>query len=130
MVVAARSVGARRAVPLAVSAPFHCSLMKPAADRLAAVLAEISFTVPQMPVVANVDAEEHGDAVADRLVRQVSSPVLWRDCVGKLLELGGSRFVEVGPGKVLTGLMRRIDRQAPAGNIEDPASLEACIKDL
>ena len=80
-VAAAKEAGAKRAVPLAVSAPFHCSLMVPAGERLAAVLKNVSITTPRVPVVANVDATEHGEAVAvaERLVRQVSSPVLWRN---------------------------------------------------
>ena len=131
-VAAARSAGAKRAVPLAVSAPFHCSLMAPAGERLAAVLEGVGINVPQVPVVANVDAEIHGDgpAIVDRLVRQVSAPVLWQDCVRKLIELGGTHFVEIGPGKVLSGLMRRIDRQPASSNVEDPASLEALLREL
>ena len=131
-VAAAKEAGAKRAVPLAVSAPFHCDLMAPAAERLAPVLEGVAITAPRLPVVANVDAAVHGDgpAVARRLVQQVRSPVLWQGCVRKLIELGGRRFVEIGPGKVLTGLMRRIDRELPAANVEDPASLEAFQKGL
>lgn len=130
-VAAARSAGAKRAVPLAVSAPFHCSLMAPAGERLAAVLEGIGINAPQVPVVANVDAEVHGDGplIVDRLVRQVSAPVLWQDCVRKLIDLGGTHFVEIGPGKVLSGLMRRIDRQLASSNVEDPASLEALLRE-
>jgi [acyl-carrier-protein] S-malonyltransferase len=79
-----------------------------------------------------VDAAIHGAGplIADRLVRQVSAPVLWQDCVRKLIELGGTHFVEIGPGKVLSGLMRRIDRQQTSSNVEDPASLEALLREL
>jgi [acyl-carrier-protein] S-malonyltransferase len=126
-VAAAKAAGAKRAVPLAVSAPFHCELMTPAAERLEPVLEALEIGPARFPVVANVDAGVHGDpaSVARRLVEQVRAPVLWQGCVRRLIELGGSRFVEVGPGKVLAGLMRRIDRALPAANVEDPASLEA-----
>lgn len=129
---AARAAGSKRAVTLAVSAPFHCELMTPAAEHLAPVLAGIPMAAPAVPVVANVDAKLHedGPAVARRLVAQVRSPVLWQGCVRTLVELGGTHFVEIGPGKVLTGLLKRIDRNLATANVEDPASLEAFQKGL
>lgn len=129
---AARAAGAKRVLTLAVSAPFHCELMKPAAMRLAPVLAGIPIAAPAVPVVANVDAKLHedGPTVARRLVEQVRSPVLWQACVRTLIELGGTHFVEIGPGKVLTGLLKRIDRNLATANVEDPASLEAFQKGL
>lgn len=123
----AKEAGAKRAVPLPVSAPFHCSLMVPAGERLAAVLESVPIAETRYPVVANVDARPHGSAaqVRDRLVRQVSSPVRWQDCVRALGELGVNRFVEVGPKNVLAGLIRRILPEAAVANVEDPKSLEA-----
>ncbi len=124
---AAKGAGARRAVPLTVSAPFHCSLMAPAGRRLAGVLAGVSWSDPAVPVVANVDAAVYRTAadIPDRLVRQVSSPVRWQDCVRALAGLGAQRFVELGPGKVLSGLVRRIDRGLSVANVEDPDTLAA-----
>lgn len=123
----AKEAGAKRAVPLPVSAPFHCSLMVPAGERLAGVLDAVSIGEPRYPVVANVDARPHaGPAqVRDRLVRQVSQPVRWQDCVRVLGKLGVTRFVEVGPKNVLAGLIRRILPEAAVANVEDPRSLEA-----
>jgi len=123
----AKESGAKRAVPLPVSAPFHCSLMVPAGERLESVLAGVAVAPPGYPVVANVDARPHGDAahVRDRLIQQVSRPVRWQACVQALAEWGADAFVEVGPGKVLSGLVRRILPGATVANVEDPASLEA-----
>lgn len=127
----AKEAGARRVVPLAVSAPFHSSLMAPAAERLRGVLDGTSFSEPRFPVVANVDARAYrvADDIPDGLVRQMSHPVRWQDCVKALGEMGAKRYVEVGPGKVLTGLVRRIARDAEVANVEDPASLEALAGD-
>ncbi len=123
----AKESGAKRAVPLPVSAPFHCSLMVPAGERLAGVLDQVAVAEPRHPVVANVDARPHGapEEIRARLVQQVSHPVRWQDCVKVLAEGGCNAFVEVGPGKVLSGLVRRILPGAVVGNVEDPASLEA-----
>ena len=123
----AREAGAKRTKPLPVSAPFHCSLMVPAGQKLAVVLRSVAFSPARAPVVANVDAIPNRDAARtpDLLVRQVSSPVLWQDCVKKLASLGVDTFVEVGPGKVLTGLVRRILPSAAVANVEDPASVES-----
>jgi [acyl-carrier-protein] S-malonyltransferase len=122
-----KEAGAKRSVPLPVSAPFHCSLMVPAGERLAAVLAGVDVTSPRCPVVANVDAQPHGSAesVRERLTQQVSRPVRWQACVKALAALGTEVFVEVGPGKVLSGLVRRILPAATVANVEDPTSLAA-----
>ncbi len=122
----AKVLGARRVVPLPVSAPFHCALMKPAEDRLAPELRAIRACDPRVPVVANVDAEPKRDAASaiDALVRQVSSPVRWEDVMRRLASEGVHKYVEVGPGAVLCGLGRKIDREAAFANIEDPSGLE------
>ena len=107
---AAKARGAKRVVPLPVSAPFHCALMQPAADRLRAVLAAVEVAAPAFPIVANVDAEPNSDAarIKDLLVRQVTSPVRWEECVATLARQGCTAAVEVGPGRVLSGLVKRI----------------------
>lgn len=122
----AKERGAKRAIMLPVSAPFHCALMQPAQDRLAKDLQSIEFSTPEAPVVSNIDAEPKTDAAASRdaLISQVTGAVQWLGCVRKLIELGANTFVEVGPGKVLTGLMRQIDRSQTAMNVEDEASLQ------
>lgn len=122
----AKQRGAKRAIMLPVSAPFHCALMQPAQDRLAKDLAGLEFSNPEMPVVANIDAAPKAEAgpARDALIRQVTGAVQWLGCVRKLIELGATTFVEVGPGKVLTGLMRQIDRAQTAMNVEDEASLQ------
>jgi [acyl-carrier-protein] S-malonyltransferase len=118
---------AKRVIKLNVSAPFHCALMKPAQDRLAAELERLTFNEPSMPVVTNVDARPTTapDELRDALVRQVSATVRWSESMQLLVQLGVDTFVEAGPGKVLTGLMRQINRDAKALNVEDAASLEA-----
>ncbi len=123
----AKELGARRVVPLAVSAPFHCAMMKPAEDRLEPVLRGLTVSNPRIPVVANVDAEPKRDAASaiDALVRQVSSPVRWEDVVRRLATEGVRKYVEVGPGTVLTGLGRKILKDAAFANIEDPSGLDA-----
>ncbi|NJD62046.1 MAG: ACP S-malonyltransferase [Deltaproteobacteria bacterium] len=123
---AARSAGAKRALPLPVSAPFHCSLMRPAADRLAPELRAVAEGTFRFPVVANVSAEPYppGAPVADLLLRQIAAPVRWEACVRRMRGMGASSFIEVGPGKVLSGLLRRIDRDAGAASFCAPADLE------
>ncbi|HEV8204541.1 MAG TPA: ACP S-malonyltransferase [Pyrinomonadaceae bacterium] len=118
---------AKRVIKLKVSAPFHCALMKPAQDRLAADLERLNFREPAMPVVTNVDARATTapDELRDALVRQVSAPVRWVDSMQLLIEQSIGTFVETGPGKVLSGLMRQINRDAKMLNVEDAASLEA-----
>ncbi|MFL6336916.1 MAG: ACP S-malonyltransferase [Pyrinomonadaceae bacterium] len=121
--------GAKRAIPLKVSAPFHCALMLPAQERLAADLDGIEFKDLSVPLVTNVDAAliRTGAEARASLVRQVSSPVRWRESVELLTREGVGLFVEVGPGKVLSGLVRQTAPQARAVNVEDAASLEAAL---
>jgi len=117
--------GAKRAKVLPVSAPFHCSLMKPAQERLAAVLQGLQFATPQFPVVSNVDARpvEDPESAREALVRQVTGSVRWSQSMQWLVAQGAQTFVEVGPGKVLCGLMRQIDRSKKCVNVEDETSL-------
>jgi len=125
----AKALGATRAIPLAVSAPFHCALMKPAEDRLAPELRALTASDPRIPVVANVDAEPKHDAGAsiDALIRQVSSPVRWEQVVKRLVADGATTFVELGPGSVLAGLIKKIDRGVQVMSIEDEPSLSAAL---
>ena len=118
--------GGRKSVLLPVSAPFHCALMSPAAERLAAELARVKVSDPRIPVVRNVDAGVTRTAadVVPFLLRQVASPVRWTQCVQTLAAEGARAFVEVGPGRVLTGLAKRIVEDATAVSVEDPAGLE------
>ena len=118
---------AKRVIKLNVSAPFHCALMKPAQDRLAFELGQLSFSEPAIPVVTNVDARVAMEPanLRDSLLRQVSSAVRWLESMELLLQQGVGTFVEVGPGKVLSGLMRQINRDASCLNVDDAASLEA-----
>ena len=125
--------GARRVVRLPVSAPFHCSLMRPAQDRLAEVLREIKFRDLQTPLVTNSDAKvvETGDEARDSLIKQVSSPVRWSESIEVLAaERGIETFIETGPGKILSGLVRQIAPEAVTLNVEDAASLRATIDKL
>jgi [acyl-carrier-protein] S-malonyltransferase len=123
----AKALGARRAVPLPVSAPFHCALMAPAEERLAPELRGLVTATPRVPVVANVDAEPKRDGAAaiDALIRQVSAPVRWEDVMRRLIAEGATTFVEVGPGTVLMGLTRKIARDARYAHLESPADLAA-----
>lgn len=127
-----KKAGAKRAVRLPVSAPFHCSLMKPAQDRLAKDLAALTFEDPAFSLVNNVDARvvRRADECRDGLVRQVSGTVRWQESVEVLAREGVSTFVEVGPGSVLSGLVRKIAKGATVLNVEDPASLEAAASAL
>jgi [acyl-carrier-protein] S-malonyltransferase len=122
----AKHRGAKRAILLPVSAPFHCALMQPAQDRLAADLAALTFHAPEVPVVCNVDAAliTTADQARDALIRQVTGSVQWDKSVRALIALGVRNFVEVGPGKVLCGLIRQIDRSSACVNVEDEASLQ------
>lgn len=124
--------GAKRAKVLPVSAPFHCSLMKPAQERLSLDLAALNFSPPQIPVIANVYAKPVEDAVSSReaLIRQVTGSVKWSESLQWLISRGVETFVEVGPGKVLCGLMRQIDRAKKAVNVEDEASLQKTLEYL
>lgn len=128
----AKQRGAKRAVMLPVSAPFHCALMQPAQDRLATDLRALNFSTPAVPVVNNVDAAltTSPDAARDALIRQVTGAVQWVGCVEGLRGAGSELYVEVGPGKVLTGLMRQIDRALTCVNVEDEASLARALEKL
>jgi [acyl-carrier-protein] S-malonyltransferase len=123
----AKARGARRAIPLPVSAPFHCALMKPAEDRLAPELRAVDARDPRVPIVADVDAEPKRDRAGaiDALVRQVSSPVLWEAVVARLASEGVTTYVEVGPGTVLSGLVKKIHREATVLSFGSPDDLEA-----
>ncbi len=129
---AAKDAGAKRAVLLPVSAPFHSSLLQPAAARLESDFQRIRFGGLSIPLVTNVDAEviETPQAARDALLRQVPAPVRWEESMRKLIELGCDCFIEVGPGKVLAGLLRQIDRSVRALSVEDPASLEKTLAAL
>ena len=124
--------GAKRAIMLSVSAPFHCSLMKPAQDRLAGDLQSLPFKKPALPIVCNVDATviEDGTRARDALIRQVTGEVKWDQSVRLLIARGIQAFVEVGPGKVLCGLMRQIDRSKTSVNVGDEASLQKTLEQL
>jgi [acyl-carrier-protein] S-malonyltransferase len=117
--------GAKRAMRLKVSAPFHCALMQPAQERLAVELEGITFRNPTTPIVTNVDAKaiSSGEEARDALVRQVSQPVRWLESVEFLMSQGVQSLIEIGPGKVLSGLARQIDRSLRCMNVEDKASL-------
>ncbi len=121
--------GAKRVVPLQVSAPFHCALMQPAQDRLAELLHTLTFSDAKVPVMVNVDAAPvtDGNALRDALIRQVTGTVRWVDLVQQLIAKQPAHFVEVGPGRVLSGLMRQIDRGQSCANVEDAASLEKTL---
>lgn len=126
----AKALGARRAIPLQVSAPFHCALMKPAEDRLAPELRAIRVAVPRVPVVANVDAQPKTDGAAaiEALIAQISAAVRWEDVMRRLLTDGATTFVEVGPGTVLTGLGKKASRDSRFVSIDRPeqvADIEA-----
>jgi len=130
--VLAKERGAKKVVALAVSAPFHCTLMQPAQDRLAPLLQGIGFAGASVPVAVNVDAAlaTEGGMLRDALVRQVTGSVRWLGCVRLLIDQQPSHFIEVGPGKVLSGLMRQIDRGQKCLNIQDEASLEKTLAGL
>ena len=121
----AKALGAKRVIPLPVSAPFHCALMKPAEDRLAPELRALAASDPQIPIVANVDGEPKYNArsAIEALVHQVSSPVRWEEVVARLASEGVTTYVEVGPGAVLSGLVRKIHREATVVNLGTPDDL-------
>jgi len=124
--------GAKRAVILPVSAPFHCALMMPAQQRLEADLRKTQFHALKIPLITNVDAQaiSTGEEARDALIRQVTAPVRWLDSVREMIESGVTVFVEVGPGKVLTGLLRQIDRSVRVFNVEDSATLNSTMEKL
>lgn len=124
--------GVRRAVPLPVSAPFHCALMQPAADAMAEALSKVAISAPAVPVVANVLAAPVSDPgeIRRRLVEQVTGTVRWRECVGYLARNGVTDIFEIGSGKVLAGLAKRIDKSLEAASIGTPADIEAALPRL
>jgi [acyl-carrier-protein] S-malonyltransferase len=124
-----RNRGAKKVVMLAVSAPFHCALMQPAQDRLAELLSALAFAPPAVPVAVNVDAAlvSEADQLRDALIRQVTGAVRWVESMRLLIDEQPSQFIEVGPGKVLCGLMRQIDRSQVCLNVGDEASLEKTL---
>ena len=124
---ACKAAGAKRAVKLQVSAPFHCSLMQPAAERLAAALADIQISAPSVPVVANVTAEPNGDAskIKDLLVRQVCSSVRWEESIQAISKLGVTKAYELGSGAVLKGLVKRIAETIEVTTIGEPHEVDA-----
>ena len=124
---ACKDAGAKRALPLSVSVPSHCELMKPAAEKLASDLAALTFNTPKCDVINNVDvkAQSSADAIKDALVRQLYSPVRWTETVQALVAQGITQSYEFGPGKVLTGLAKRIDKAMVCGSVNDAAGIEA-----
>jgi [acyl-carrier-protein] S-malonyltransferase len=131
-IAVAKSRGVRRALPLPVSAPFHCALMKPAEERLEPVLRDAAFKDLWLSLISNVDASPIGTAHAVRnaLVRQVASPVRWVESVQQMVSMGVRRFVEIGPGSVLTGLIKRIDPSVELINVSDVPTLEAFVEKI
>jgi [acyl-carrier-protein] S-malonyltransferase len=127
-----KAKGARRTVMLPVSAPFHCALMQPAQEEVARVLSGIAMHDPQIPVAANVTGGlvATADATRDALIRQVTGAVRWVDCMQSLKSDGANLFIEVGPGKVLCGLLKQIDPELKSLNVEDVASLEKTLTEV
>lgn len=128
--VALKEAGAKRAMPLPVSAPFHTSLMQPAGEQLAAELASLELLTPTIPVVHNVHAQQEPDSqrITSLLVEQIHQPVLWTGCIETMVKAGAQQFVECGPGKVLSGLNRRIDKSLTSYNIDEPAAFQAAVE--
>ncbi|KAF1056147.1 MAG: Malonyl CoA-acyl carrier protein transacylase [Burkholderia gladioli] len=126
----AKAKGAKRALPLPVSAPFHSSLLKPASDQLREYLAGVAIVAPQIPVVNNIDVAVVSDpaAIKDALVRQAAGPVRWGECVRHIAGTGVTHLIECGPGKVLMGLTKRIDGELTAAAVYDPATLDDVLK--
>jgi len=120
-----KAMGAKRALPLAVSAPFHCALMKPAADALRERLVSVALAAPKIPVINNIDVAtpSEPDAIRDALYRQAFGPVRWVEVIQALKARGASHVIECGPGKVLAGMVKRIDAELQSGALFDPASL-------
>ncbi|MDP4106315.1 MAG: ACP S-malonyltransferase, partial [Bacillota bacterium] len=128
----AKEAGAKRVLPLVVSGPFHSSLMKPAAGQLKEELDQIDMKAATIPVIANVTAEPISAAseIKEKLIEQLYSPVLWEDSVAKMLELGVDTFIEIGPGKVLSGLVKKISKNAKTYSVSDEESALAVIEAL
>jgi [acyl-carrier-protein] S-malonyltransferase len=127
----AKARGFRKAMLLPVSVPSHCSLMAPAGERLSQALRDVEVFPMQVPVVSNVEAKPNSDSsrVKKLLVEQLSSPVLWDASVLEMIFLGVTRFLEIGPGKVLSGLVKRIDKNVETGNVEDVAGLKTIVRE-
>ncbi len=127
-----KAAGAKRALPLPVSVPSHCALMRPAAEQLAVDLAALHFTTPQVPVVNNVDVSiaVDGAAIKDALIRQLYSPVRWTETINWLASQGVTDVIELGAGKVLSGLIKRIDKNLISNSVNDQASLQAALSQL
>ena len=127
-----KAKGAKRALPLPVSAPFHCSLMAPVQPRLAEVLGTVQFKQPNAPVIANASAEPNTDParIVELLLTQVTAPVRWVETVQKMALNGVDTVVELGPGKVLSGLVRRIDKGLRTYAVEDPSGLKAVLAEV
>lgn len=123
----AKGKGAKRALLLPVSAPFHCSLMLPAGDRLASVLAEVEVGEMSLPVVSNVEAVPNQDSarVCELLVKQVSAPVRWQETIASMVELGVDRYIEIGPGKVLSGLVKRMAKGSTIQNVQNVTDISS-----
>ena len=123
----AKGKGAKRALLLPVSAPFHCSLMLPAGDRLASVLAEVEVGEMSLPVVSNVEAVPNQDSarVCELLVKQVSAPVRWQETIASMVELGVDRYIEIGPGKVLSGLVKRMAKGSTVQNVQNVTDISS-----
>ena len=128
----AKEMGAKRAMPLSVSGPFHCSMLKEAGEQLAMKIEEVQLYEPKIPIVINCTADfaHSKEDIAVGLVKQVSSPVLWDTTINKFIEEGVEVIVEVGAGKVLSGLIKRIAPEVQILNVEDLASLQATIETL
>lgn len=129
-IAACQAAGAKRAMPLPVSVPSHCALMEPAAEQLAAAMDEVALKVPRYTVIQNVDAQAHADVetLRTRLIEQLYRPVRWTACVEAMSERGADVFIECGPGKVLTGLGKRIARGSKGLAVNDPDSLDAALE--
>jgi [acyl-carrier-protein] S-malonyltransferase len=127
-----KTKGIRRAMLLPVSAPFHCALMAPAADAMAEAFEQTPPKAPFMPIVANVSAAKETDParIVDLLVRQVTAMVRWRECVSAMVDLGATSFIELGAGRVLSGLVKRIAPDCTTGAASTPAEIEALLKTL
>lgn len=125
----AKERGAKRTVVLTVSAPSHCRLMSGASERLSGLLDDIEFSKPQYPIVNNADAKfiEEPGAIKDSLIKQLNSPLLWEDSVNLMIDKGVKTFIEIGPGRILSGLIRRINNEVSIYNVEDVKSLEATL---
>ncbi|HHW69780.1 MAG TPA: ACP S-malonyltransferase [Clostridiales bacterium] len=128
----AKDMGAKRAIPLSVSAPFHCSLLEPAAVKLKDELDKIEIKDPVIPVISNVEAKPStsGEHIRELLIKQVTHPVRWQQSIEYMIEAGADIFIELGPGKTLTNFLKRIDRNVIGYNVEDMKSLEKTLKEL